>query len=128
MNRILNFQWNFDFFRVGIDIIASTAFGIESNCVDNPESEFRFYARKAFEPRPLLNSMFMFAPKIMDFFKIVYTQKDVGDFFTKTFQETVKYRTANNISRPDFMNLLMQLMEQGYVEDDDEIIQNISGE
>ncbi|XP_032662870.1 uncharacterized protein LOC116840360 [Odontomachus brunneus] len=38
--------------------------------------------------------------------------------FTKLFQDNVEYRKAHNVVRHDFMNLLIQLMEKGYVESD----------
>lgn len=62
----------------------------------------------------------MFAPQVMDFFSIPLTDRRVTKFFRKIFQETVAYRQSHNVIRHDFMNLLMQLMEKGYVEADDE--------
>lgn len=98
----------------------STAFGIKSNCIEQPNNEFRYWGKKVFEEKPLWNALLMFAPQIMDFFSIPFTDKGITKFFTKMFRDNVEYRQAHNIVRHDFMNLLIQLMEKGYVEPDDE--------
>ncbi|XP_011865436.1 PREDICTED: probable cytochrome P450 6a14 [Vollenhovia emeryi] len=108
------------FARYSTDIIMSTAFGIKSNCIEQPDNEFRYWGRKIFEEKPLWNAMVMFAPQIMDFFSIPFTDRGVTKFFTKMFHDNVEYRQSHNVVRHDFMNLLIQLMEKGYVEPDDE--------
>ncbi|XP_044006806.1 cytochrome P450 6a2-like [Aphidius gifuensis] len=104
--------------RLTTDVIVSTAFGIDSNCIDNPDSEFRYWGKKAFKPNLRLVGTLV-APNLMDIFKIPSTDPGVSKFFTNAFKDTVNYRIKNNIVRPDFMNLLIQLMKQGYVEGDD---------
>lgn len=108
------------FARYSTDIIMSTAFGIKSNCIEQPDNEFRYWGKKVFEEKPLWNALLMFAPQIMDFFSIPFTDRGVTKFFTKMFRDNVKYRQTHNVVRYDFMNLLIQLMEKGYVEPDDE--------
>ncbi|KAK2589109.1 hypothetical protein KPH14_001935 [Odynerus spinipes] len=102
------------------DIIVSTAFGINSNCLENPDSEFRYWGKKVFEPRPLTNMLVAFAPKVLEFFSIPFTQTGVTKFFLKAFEDTVNYRKANQIVRRDFMDLIIQLMNNGYVEADED--------
>lgn len=106
------------FARYGTDVIMSTAFGVDSNSLENPNSEIRFWGQKIFEPRPLWNTVSVFAPKIMDFFSLPFTDRGVIKFFIKTFTETIEYREANNVVRRDFMSLIMQLMKRGYVDAD----------
>ncbi|KAL6421538.1 hypothetical protein ACFW04_014293 [Cataglyphis niger] len=108
------------FARYSTDIIMSTAFGIKSNCMKEPNNEFRHWGKKIFEERPFWNALLMFAPQVMDFFSIPFTDRGVTKFFTKMFRDNVEYRQTHNIVRHDFMNLLIQLMEKGYVEADDE--------
>ncbi|XP_015599572.1 cytochrome P450 6k1 [Cephus cinctus] len=104
--------------RFSTDNIMSTAFGISCNSIENPESEFRKWGRKIFESRPIFNAIVVFAPNILDFFSIPFTDKGVNNFFTRIFKETVEYRETNNIVRNDFMDLIMQLMHKGYVDED----------
>ena len=54
----------------------------------------------------------------MEFFSIPFNHRGVTKFFTNAFNETLEYREANNITRPDFMNLIMQLIKKGYVDVD----------
>ncbi|XP_032662729.1 probable cytochrome P450 6a14 [Odontomachus brunneus] len=108
------------FARYSTDIIMSTAFGIKSNCLVEPNNEFRRWGKKVFEMSAIWNALLMFAPQVMDFFSIPNTDRGVSKFFTKLFQDNVEYRKAHNVVRHDFMNLLMQLMDKGYVEPDDD--------
>lgn len=105
----------------------STAFGITCNSLENPNSEFRHWGRKIFQSMPIRNTLLMFAPKVMDLLSIPFTDKGVTKFFSSAFKETVEYREANNVTRPDFMNLIMQLMRRGYVDGDDDETPSIAG-
>lgn len=98
----------------------STAFGIKSNCLVEPNNEFRRWGKKVFEMSAIWNALLMFAPQVMDFFSIPNTDRGVSKFFTKLFQDNVEYRKAHSVVRHDFMNLLMQLMDKGYVEPDND--------
>ena len=81
-----------------------------------------------FELGAIKNAFTFFAPKVMDFFKIPILQNGTTNFFMRVFEETVNYRIANNVRRKDFLDLLMQLMKSGYVEEEDEKeAANISG-
>jgi len=98
----------------------SAAFGIKSNCIDQPDNEFRYWGKKVFEETSFWNAMLLFAPQLMNFFSVPINKRGVRNFFIKMFRDNVKYRQTNNVIRHDFMNLLIQLMEKGYVEPDDE--------
>ncbi|XP_011875034.1 PREDICTED: probable cytochrome P450 6a23 isoform X2 [Vollenhovia emeryi] len=107
--------------RYTIDVIMATAFGINSNCIEEPTNEYRIYGRKSFKPISSIRiALGMFVPQIMDFFSIPYLDRKVYRFYMNLFRENVEYRQTHNIVRKDFMNLLMQLMEKGYVDPDKE--------
>jgi len=108
------------FGRYTTDVIMSTAFGIKSNCIEEPNNEYRVKGKKIFEFNSILLAMSIFAPQIMDFFSIPFTDREVTKFIMNMFRENVEYRQAHNIVKRDFMNLLIQLMERGYVEPDDD--------
>lgn len=42
----------------------------------------------------------------------------VTGFFHKVVKETFEYRESRNVSRPDFLQLLIQLYKNGYIEDE----------
>lgn len=50
--------------------------------------------------------------------------KELEDFFLNAVRETIEEREKNNIRRNDFMDLIIQLKNKGYVEgadaDDDD--------
>ncbi|XP_067213413.1 probable cytochrome P450 6a14 [Linepithema humile] len=108
------------FARYSTDVIMSTAFGIEANCMKDPNSEFRRRGKKVFEENSFWLALFLFLPQFMNFLSIPTTDKKITQFFTKIFRENVNYRQTSNVVRHDFMNLLIQLIEKGYVEPDDE--------
>ncbi|GAB1868967.1 Probable cytochrome P450 6a14 [Camponotus japonicus] len=107
------------FGRYTTDIIMSVAFGVKSNCIEEGDNEFRYWGKKIFETHPFWSALSVFMPEIMNFFSIPFNKRSVNDFFIKTFRENVEYRQSHNIIKHDFMNLLIQLMEKGYVESDD---------
>ncbi|XP_046734957.1 uncharacterized protein LOC124404668 [Diprion similis] len=105
--------------RFFTDAIASIAFGIQCNSIENPNAEFRSYGRKVLKPRPLMNVIMILAPSWLKLLRIVSVDADVEKFFVSTFIETVEYRAANNVVRKDFLDLIIQLMNKGYIENDD---------
>lgn len=59
--------------RYTTDVISSCAFGIETNSLKNPNSEFRMYGKKFFQPslkRGLSNFLFNFNPKLTQFLRV----------------------------------------------------------
>jgi len=103
-----------------MDVIMSTAFGIKSNCIEDPNNEYFTKGNKIFKVNTFWIALVVLVPKIMDFFSIPYLDREVTRFYMNIFQENVKYRQTHNIVRHDFMNLVIQLMERGYVDSDDD--------
>jgi cytochrome P450 family 6 len=50
-----------------------------------------------------------------------FTPKWASEFFLNLVKDTVQYREENDVTKNDFLQLLMQLMRKGYVEDADSI-------
>ncbi|EEB19321.1 cytochrome P-450, putative [Pediculus humanus corporis] len=108
------------FSRYGTDVISSCAFGIETNSMTNPNSDFRIYGKKIFESnfsRKISRTIFLTFPKFAYFFGFRLISKDVSDFFTNAVKETMEYREKNKIIRNDFLHLLMQLKNNGKIDD-----------
>ncbi|XP_076277121.1 putative cytochrome P450 6a13 [Lasioglossum baleicum] len=108
------------FTRYSLDVIMSTAFGMTCDSINNPNNEFRYWSKKVFEPKLLWNGLVFFAPQVFDLFSMPYNERSVTKFFTTMFRDTIEHRQSHDIIRKDFLNLLMQLMKDGYVDPDDE--------
>ncbi|XP_049831039.1 cytochrome P450 6k1-like [Schistocerca gregaria] len=108
--------------RYTTDVIASVAFGINANCLQNPDSEFRQWGRKIFEPsftKTIIIIAHFLAPALGKLLKFSRSKEPpVTEHFRKMVSDTVKYRETNNVVRNDFMHLLIQLKNVGSVEDD----------
>lgn len=102
-------------------MIASVSFGLDIDCIENPNEEFRLYGQRFFEPTP--KNMFRFHltfiyPKLAKLLRLRFTDKDVGEFMTETVRQNIEYREKNNVTRKDFFQLLMQLRNTGSIQED----------
>lgn len=124
------------FRRYNANLISSVAFGIDNDCINQPNNDFYIYGLKNFEnsPRNMIRQfLFQFMPRLMTIFKVKFAPPDVDEFFMKIVREIVDYREKNKFSRNDFMDLLIQLKNQGYVSADkddldDDKTENIENE
>ncbi|XP_033326762.2 putative cytochrome P450 6a14 [Megalopta genalis] len=94
------------------DVIGSCAFGIEMNSLSDQESKFRQMGKKIFATDFLSIIKFRMkecTPRLYDMLGYIYPYDELSEFFTKITVDTMDYRTKNNIFRPDFMNILMEL-------------------
>nr|CAD7432091.1 unnamed protein product [Timema monikensis] len=104
------------------DVIASCAFGIQCNSLRDPNSEFRKWGRKMFEPglENTFRSILCFLyPSVASFLRVRSMVSGVTEFFQSVVRETIEYRETKDISRPDFMQLLIQLKNHGELQDDE---------
>lgn len=108
--------------RFSTDIIGSCAFGIDCNSLKNPDSEFRKFGRQIFETpqnfiKLLRRLLFIGVPGgILNFFKIKRVDPELESFFMGVVKDTVSYREKNNVSRKDFLQLLLHLKNKGQVD------------
>lgn len=97
-----------------IDVIACIAFGLEAQSFSNKDSKFRTLASDVFKPS-IFDSLSLIMGRISENFSrklgIPTNPKYVTKFFVDIVTETIKYRRGNNIKRPDFIQLLMDLQE-----------------
>lgn len=100
--------------RFMTDVIASCAFGLETDCLNEPNSLFRkmgkrminFSKRKAL--KLILASTFQ---KQATFLGIRWNDEDVSEFFMRVVRETIHYRKTSGVRRNDFMQLLIDMMK-----------------
>jgi cytochrome P450 family 6 len=110
--------------RYSTDIISSCAFGIQCNCLKNPEAEFRQWGRKFFAPS-FRNAATAFLnetiPNLMGLLKVTPIDPKIARYFQSMVEDTVNYRERNNITRNDFLQLLIQIKNKVKVDDENEI-------
>lgn len=113
--------------RFTTNVISSVAFGIENDCINDRENIFRKMGLKIFEPsfkQMTQDILGMFVPKLLISLKIKQIPQDIEDFFMSVVKQSIDSREKNKeLERKDFMQLLIQLKNQGYVsaDKDDEI-------
>ncbi|XP_055390571.1 probable cytochrome P450 6a13 [Condylostylus longicornis] len=100
--------------RFTIDVISSCIFGIESNCISEPKSEFRYYGKKVMTFSPLHNTAVGVASTFREPFRKIgfrVFDKESTNFFYNLVKETIQMRKDKNIFRNDLMQILMSMME-----------------
>lgn len=101
--------------NITVNIITSVAFGIDSNSINNPKSEFRECGRKVFASSIRngirLGLMFL-APNLMKFMPFKSVDKDIEEFIYSVVRQNLKLREENHVVRKDFFQLLVQVISQ----------------
>ncbi|XP_069671897.1 probable cytochrome P450 6a14 [Periplaneta americana] len=108
--------------RFTTDIIASAAFGIQCNCLKNPNAEFREWGRKLIEPsfnQKFRDLLYLTVPDLAISLGIPNIPSHLANFFIKVVEETVGHREKNNIKRNDFMQLLIQLLNNNNIDEEE---------
>lgn len=107
--------------RFTTNIISSVAFGIDNDCINDPDHIFRKMGVKIFEPtlkNSILDIIGVFLPAVFKYVRIKSVEPDIEEFFFSIVRQTIEHREKNNFSRNDFMQLMIQLKNQGYVSAD----------
>uniref|UniRef100_A0A0A9YG98 Putative cytochrome P450 6a14 n=1 Tax=Lygus hesperus TaxID=30085 RepID=A0A0A9YG98_LYGHE len=102
-----------------IEVISSCAFGIESNSIGNPNSEFRVFSKKIFTPSKMLvfkTVLRMLSPALFTLLKMKSLQPGIEEFVMNIVKQSFDHRLTTGYTRNDFIQLLLQLREQGTVE------------
>jgi cytochrome P450 family 6 len=113
--------------RYSTDIISSCAFGIQCNCLKNPDAEFRQWGRKLFQSSfktPIIGIVRTVLPSVVGVLKLRALDHNVSKYFQKMVQETVDYRETNSITRKDFMQLLIEIKNKGKLEEENTNLEN----
>ncbi|CAO1392675.1 unnamed protein product [Diamesa serratosioi] len=106
--------------RFTTDVIGSCAFGLDCNSLKDPNAEFRVKSRKVFDDpkypvwkQVIINAFRETARKL----HIKTIAEDTSDFFMGIVKDTIDYREKNVVNRNDFMHLLIQLKNNGMLDD-----------
>ncbi|XP_026681203.1 probable cytochrome P450 6a13 isoform X1 [Diaphorina citri] len=97
--------------RYTTDVIGSTAFGIEINSLENPDSEFRQVSLLVMKPSVLqmLKAVLSELIPLIKYLNLKIFDPRISQFFSNLVKTNLSYREKNNIKRDDFLNIMMQL-------------------
>ena len=98
--------------RFTTDVVGSCGFGIEMNSLSVQESEFRQIGKEIFSTslyRVLKTKLHEIEPRLHALLVHLLPWDKPTKLFIKITSETLEYREKNNVFRPDFMNILMEL-------------------
>ncbi|KAG8267663.1 hypothetical protein J6590_047247 [Homalodisca vitripennis] len=109
--------------RFTTDIIATCAFGLEVNSIENRDDEFYRVGQLIFVPkRSTIPKVFLFRnfPLTAKLLNITFFHPKVSETLSSIIKETIRYRKGNNVTRNDFVDLLLKVKENQSLEDDEE--------
>lgn len=107
--------------RYTTDIIASVAFGIDNDSINQPENMFRLMGSKVFKPcfKAGLRAFLTFlVPDLNKIIGIKVADKDVEEFMFDVVRKTINHRKEKNVERKDFMQMMMTLKDLGENKDE----------
>nr|CAH7721218.1 unnamed protein product [Callosobruchus chinensis] len=94
------------------DVIATCAFGIEVDSLNNPDNIFYTMGRRATDFNSLSRRLkfmgYFIVPWLYRLLKISFFEEDIKEFFYKLVDDTIRVREEKGIVRPDMINLLME--------------------
>ncbi|KAK5649524.1 hypothetical protein RI129_000553 [Pyrocoelia pectoralis] len=109
--------------RFTTDVIGSCAFGLECNTMKDPNTKFRQMGRRAFTQTisDMLRIILIYlCPTFVKPFGFGVFSSEVTKFFKNVVKDTMDYREVNNITRKDFLQLLIQLNQNGRLDNDED--------
>jgi cytochrome P450 family 6 len=81
--------------RYTTDVIASCAFGIQSNTLKDPDAEFRIRLREIFDftiRKGVTNLLAFFAPTVKSILRVKFLDKPTADYIKEIVWDTVQHR------------------------------------
>lgn len=109
------------FSRFTINVISSVGFGVDNDCINEPDNVFRKIGMEIFDlgiVQKIRFSVIFLIPKLYHLFNIRITSKRVENFLKTLVRQTIEYREKNNIRRNDFMDMMIQLKNNGFLSAD----------
>ncbi|XP_014476321.1 PREDICTED: cytochrome P450 9e2-like [Dinoponera quadriceps] len=102
------------FSRYTAQVVASAGFGVDGHCFDKEESSasFRNIAKKVLEPstrNAILFTIITLFPGLNRIFRMSFIPKEVDRFFRKLVSDVMQKRRTEDISRNDFLQLMVEL-------------------
>ncbi|XP_074042639.1 cytochrome P450 9e2-like [Leptinotarsa decemlineata] len=100
------------FTRFTNDVIATSAFGVKVDSLEEPNNEFYSMGKRATDFSGFAMMLkfigFFVAPDLLKYLRIPFMDPAVNRFFCDLVDNTIQVREKNNIIRPDMIHLLME--------------------
>ncbi|KYB28576.1 putative cytochrome P450 6a23-like Protein [Tribolium castaneum] len=101
--------------KYAVDIISSCAFGINSYCLKDDNSEIMQIATQLVDFKSFIRSIsifcFFFMPKLVDIFRLTFADKKASEYLMNVFKTTINERRKKTIVRNDLIDMLHNLKE-----------------
>nr|CAI5847744.1 unnamed protein product [Callosobruchus analis] len=121
--KIIELEMKDSFTRYCNDVIATCAFGIECDSLNQPNNSFYAMGRKTTDFSSFLMLIkfigYSFVPWLFQLLKVPLFDEEVKNFFYHLVDETIKTREEKGIVRPDMIHLLMEA-RKGKVKQEEE--------
>lgn len=105
--------------RYTTNIISSVAFGIDNDCINEPDHIFRKMGARVFDTS-FINGIREFfqlmMPQLFHRIKLKTVDQDVEDFMFSIVKQTIEHRDRNKVVRNDIMQMLIQLKNDGFID------------
>lgn len=98
--------------RFTSDVIATCAFGIKIDSMRDPTNKFYIYGKETTTFGGFRAMKFIFSktfPKLARFLGVKIISDDIVKFFKEIVETTIATRDAENITRPDMIQLMMDI-------------------
>lgn len=105
--------------RYSTNIISSVAFGIDNDCINDPNHIFRKMGAKIFDTslaNGIREFLTLMMPQLFHKLKLKTVDQDVEDFMFSIVKQTIEHRENNKIVRNDIMQMLIQLKNDGFID------------
>ncbi|XP_050294392.1 cytochrome P450 9e2-like [Anthonomus grandis grandis] len=124
--QLIRLELKDSFTRFTNDVIASTAFGIKVDSLENPDNEFY----KMGKVMTNFNGFWfllrfigiILCPWLFKIFGITFLPGKAEEFFIKTIKETIKVREEQKIVRPDMINLLLEVKNGQSTKEENDLV------
>ncbi|GJQ81527.1 Cyp6a9 [Trypoxylus dichotomus] len=111
--------------RFTTDVIGSCAFGIECNSLRNSQAEFRVMGNRAFVHTRgdfIRNAVICASPALAKKLGLSVFPSEVSRFFKSAVQDTIAFREKYDVTRNDFLQLLIKMLQGESLEENREIL------
>ncbi|GJQ77436.1 hypothetical protein Trydic_g20834, partial [Trypoxylus dichotomus] len=112
--------------RFANDVIASAAFGIKCDSINEKENDFYMMGAKLISTllrRNIRFFLYTIAPKLCQVLNISLFPADTVNFFVNLIKEVIHMRETKNVVRPDMINQLLDVRKgKTYADSSEEVI------
>lgn len=108
--------------RFTTDVIATCAFGLEVNSIEDRDNEFFKAGQLIFLPKRSAFLVFFLHkcfPRLSKFLRINSFDPKITEVFGTVMRDNVQYRIQNGTGRNDFVDLLLKVKQNKSLEDDE---------